>query len=155
MAHAMNVAMSVGLALAAILGAYLFVLWYASAGVIEQHEDRIADLEKWRAEQFGGPGDVAEAEEGAIVEDEARPGFVRAGQYHVPIEPLGFSEPDTDEFPAVPDTEPDGIAIQVQSALIEQRPSPAPRKAEMVERTVNIGGTLQTFRIPANREGVA
>jgi hypothetical protein len=55
-----NVAMSVGLALAAILGAYLFVLWYASAGVIEQHEDRIAGLEKWRAEQFGGPGEVAE-----------------------------------------------------------------------------------------------
>jgi hypothetical protein len=33
----------------------------------------------------------------------------------------------TDEFPAVPATQPDNIAIQVQSALIEARPSPVPR----------------------------
>lgn len=35
-------------------------------------------------------------------------------------------EPDTDEFPAVPATEPSGIPIQVHSALIA-RPSPVPR----------------------------
>jgi hypothetical protein len=36
------------------------------------------------------------------------------------------------------------MPLAVQSALIEAR--------EMVERHVNIGGTIQTFRIPANRE---
>lgn len=51
-------------------------------------------------------------------------------------------EPDddakTDEFPACPPTQPDGIAIQVQSALIEQRPSPVPRgkSAEWVEDAI-------------------
>jgi uncharacterized membrane protein len=64
-----------------------------------------------------------------------------------------FPMPDdapTEEFPALPATVPDGIAIQVQSALL--RPSPVPREVEMVERTVNIGGTLQVFRIPAREE---
>ena len=102
----MNVAMAVGLTFAAIYGGYLFVLWYSSATVIDDHEDRIAGLEKWRAEQFGGPGEVATL------------------------------EPQTDEFPAVPATEPDGIAIQVQSALL--RPSPVPRgkSAEWVEAEI-------------------
>lgn len=57
----------------------------------------------------------------------------------------------TDEFPVAPPTVPDGMPLAVQSALIE-RPSPVPRGAEMVERTVNIGGTLQTFRIPARED---
>jgi hypothetical protein len=115
MARTMNVAMSVGLALAAILGAYLFVLWYASAGVIEQHEDRIAGLEKWRAEQFGGPGEVAELSD------------------------------DTDEFPALPATEPMAVvnptpAVQARrdAAWDAQRPSPVPRgkSAEWVEDAI-------------------
>jgi len=100
----MNVAMSVGLAFAAIYGAYLFVLWYGSATVIDKHEDRITVMENRWAEQFGGP------------------------------EPAAELEPDTDEFPTLPATEPSGIPLQVHAALIE-RPSPVPRgkSAEWVE----------------------
>lgn len=44
----------------------------------------------------------------------------------------------TDEIPICPPTEPDGIPLQVQSALIEQRPSPMPRgkSAEWVEAEI-------------------
>jgi hypothetical protein len=39
---------------------------------------------------------------------------------------VSLEEQDTEEFPALPATVPDGIAIQVQSALL--RPSPVPRE---------------------------
>jgi uncharacterized membrane protein len=62
--------------------------------------------------------------------------------------PQALEEADTEEFPALPATEPSGIPLAVQSALL--RPSPVPR--ETVERTVNIGGTLQVFRIPVRED---
>jgi uncharacterized membrane protein len=50
--------------------------------------------------------------------------------------PAALAEADTEEFPALPATVPDGIAIQVQSALL--RPSPVPRgkSAEWVEEAI-------------------
>jgi hypothetical protein len=56
------------------------------------------------------------------------------------------------EMPALPGpaTEPSGIPLQAQSALL--KPVPVPRNTETVERVINIGGTLQTFRIPAREE---
>jgi hypothetical protein len=46
---------------------------------------------------------------------------------------FGVDLDDTDEFPAIPATEPSGIPLAVQSALL--RPSPVPRgkSAEWVE----------------------
>jgi hypothetical protein len=47
-----------------------------------------------------------------------------------------YDDEDTEEFEALPATVPDGIAIQVQSALL--RPSPVPRgkSAEWVEDAI-------------------
>jgi len=47
-------------------------------------------------------------------------------------------EPPTEEFEIAPATVPDGMPLAVQSALIEQRPSPVPRgkSAEWVEAEI-------------------
>jgi hypothetical protein len=71
---------------------------------------------------------------------------------HAPYSDAYEWEPvDTEEFPAVPATQPDGIAIQVQSALIEQRdltaefPHPVDSAERKAKNAANIEEQLKRF----------
>lgn len=87
--------------------------------------------------------------------------YAATGWEYLPPAADDSPDADTDEIPVVqPDTEPlpvtrttDAVAARRAAAWDDpqRRPSPAPRDQEIewVERNVNIGGTVRTFRIPA------
>jgi uncharacterized membrane protein len=103
--------------------------WDQHDAELHQHAQHLATL----AGRIQSLADFLEVDVHDAVDDSPE-----ALQVYGGLAEVDKADDDTDEFPAVPATEPSGIPLQVQSALIEARPSPVPRgkSADWVEDAI-------------------
>jgi len=145
-------AYAVLLAMTLLIGfIYGAILWQRE-GVMDRHDDELADQDQRIGRQEYRLDALLE-HLGLEIPEPADDDSPEAEARTYEFEGNAAAEDDTEEFDAVPDTEPSGIAAQVHAALIErpvpdtssEHPHPVDSEARKAQRAADIEERLKQF----------